>query len=186
MINIDYGFLSRSERFKKLQSDHQQNLLIADRTHLDPLPPYTPVEYAYSKDRDDRYLSRSTCSLAFVPDVPGYWYWRPVQIDKTLLDVRERCQARFLARKEELSSCGINLVLDISKNSYFWSVEPQSLPNLPHSLPTKTAKNAKKVSFLPVAQESRKTAKKFGLCNTQTIAGRPAKIDIKRSDFLAR
>jgi hypothetical protein len=182
----DYSFLSKSDRFKQLQSDFQQSLLNLDRSQLEPIPPYTAIEYVHTHQRDERYLSRSTCSLQYVPALPGFWYWRPVQIDPTLIDLRERCQARFLARQKELAANGIHLVLDISKNCYFWSTKPQTLPKQPHSLPVETAENEKKCTFLPVAQESRKTAKKFGFCNTQTIAGRPAKIDIKKSDFLTR
>lgn len=185
-MNTDASFLSRSDRFKKLQSDFQQSLLTSDRSQLEPKPPFTAIEYVHTHQRDERYLSRSTCSLQFVPDSPGYWYWRPVQIDRTLIDLRERCQARFLARQKELAANGIFLVLDISKNFYFWSAKPQSLPKQPHSLPVKTAENEKKACFLPVAQESRKTAKNVWVSNTQTRDGRPTKIDINRSDFLAR
>lgn len=85
-MNSDTSFLTRSDRFKKLQADFYQNLTAVDRSHLEPRPPHTPVEYVYSRDRDERYLSRSTCSLSIVSDIPGFWYWRPVQIDRTLID----------------------------------------------------------------------------------------------------
>lgn len=182
----DTSFLSRSDRFKKLQADFQQSLLTSDRSQLEPNPPFTAIEYVHTHQRDDRYLSRSTCSSQFVPDLPGYWYWRPVQIDRTLIDLRERCQARFFARQKELAVNGIFLVLDISKNCYFWSSKPQQLPKQPHSLPVKTVENEKKYTFLPVAQESRKTAKNVWVSNTQTNGSIEPKLIINRGEFLAR
>lgn len=111
-MSSDTSFLSRSDRFKKLQADFRQNLLSVDRSHLEPAASFTAIEYVCSADRDERYQSPYRTQ-------PHYWYFRPVQIDRTLIDLRERCQSRFLARQKELSANGIFLVLDISKNCYF-------------------------------------------------------------------
>ncbi len=212
----DKSFMKPSQRFKQFQSDFQDSLLTADRSHLEPVPPYTPVEYVYSGDRDQRYQSPYRVT-------PHYWYWRIVQHDKTLHDLRERCKAREAERRAKLAEVGIQFVfypelnafigvpaskasavhsvvfdsqhsqLDETK-SFFCvtgrgaagSTKKHFLEENRQSLPVKTTQNEKKVAFLASAQESPEMAEKFGFCNTQTIAGVPAKIAINRTDFLAR
>jgi hypothetical protein len=196
---MDKSFLKPSERFKLWQRDFQQQLLTADRSHLEPNPPFTPIELVYTGDRDPRYQS----PYRDHSKNPHYWYWRPVQLDTSLLDLRARCAARFLEHKAKLAELGIQLVLDPSRNAYFWSVASKfafSATGLEEagsrksrfdqknrqSLPVETVQNATFLPFSASARESAEMAKSLGSCNTQTNGRRLPKIDINRSDFLTR
>lgn len=209
-------YLSRSDRFKLLKSEFRESLQNADQSHLEPLPPYTPVEYVYTGDRDPRY--RSPYATA-----PDYWYWRPVQYQSTRYNQNERLQARLAARLADLADRGLYRVFVPSLDAFILTTQQpsdlvdqkghalrnlnlrtasasasgrakfhfvgknrQSLPKIPHSLPTETDENAKKVVFLPVAQKLREKGKNVWVSNTQTSGRALPKIAINRRDFLAR
>jgi len=55
-----------------------------------------------------------------------------------------------------------------------------------HSLPVIFVQNEKNSCFWGLARNTPRKPKSLGSCNTQTNAGRPAKIRITRSDFLSR
>lgn len=188
----DYSFLSKSDRLKQLQADFQQSLLTVDRSHLEPVPlvaSYTEPQYIDYRalDRAQQRLTKHLADLearglyrVYSPDLDAYVLsTQPPRNNQNLGFSGVVVRQNHLDAEINSNCRATGLAEDGSAEFHF--IEKNR-----HSLPVTHTKKAINLHFSGVTGESPEMAEKFGFCNTQTIAGRPAKIDIQKSDFLTR
>ncbi|MDP3876517.1 MAG: hypothetical protein Q8Q50_06005 [Methylobacter sp.] len=157
-----------------------ESIRTADKSHLEPLQMNYYANVDWGRQRIDS-LPRSTCSLLYVPDLPLDDFFTPKPTDKNY-SAFDRFERQLKTDLEIRSSNAAEVELaegDGSRESHFIEENRQSLPVV-------DVKKAVNLYFSGLGCANAETVKSLGLSNTQTIAGRPAKTRINRSDFLAR
>lgn len=172
-----YSYLTAKERIRKLHAD---SLLNSDSSHLEPPIKVDESYYSRVNWKKQREISRSssTCSLLCVPELPLAAFFSPKPTDSDFIDfeVDARLQLRAYSNNAQLRAT----VAGGGGSAQFDFIEKNR-----QSLPVRIPKRAEILHLLALDGESPGMAEKFGSCNTQTIGGRPPKIAINKSDFLA-
>jgi len=187
---MNLHLMKPSDRFKRFQHDFNESLLTLDDSRLFPaskavdprrfgnIDLLTRTRVHQRLIEREKLLAAADIEIVFDESLDAF-VWRTKPNNRPFVHSVESDRQSECEFEQKSKNCATTP--EGEGSAIFHFIEKNR-----HSLPVIFVQNEKNSCFWGLARNTPRKPKSLGSCNTQTNAGRPAKIRITRSDFLSR